>query len=71
MNQMLVDQFFELRQGHMAVDEYTNGFYRLARCVLELIPNKASRTWKFERGLRADIISKMSGIEWTNMKDPC
>lgn len=53
----------------MTVDEYANEFYRLARFALKLVPNEAYRAWKFKEGLRRDIRSRMSGREWTNVKE--
>lgn len=52
----------------MTVNEYSDKFQRLAHFALEIVPTEASRAWKFERGLRHNIKSKMSGKEWTKMK---
>lgn len=46
-----------LKQGLMIVDK----FYRHDEFTRKPVPNEASMAWKFEKGLRGDIRSRMSG----------
>lgn len=60
-----------MKHERITVDEYMDEFYRLARFAPGLVPMEASRAWKFEKWLRPDIRDKMSGTEWTNLRDAC
>lgn len=51
------------------MDEYAAEFYKLAKFAPKLVPNEATRAWKFKTGLTGNFRSRKSRREWTNMKE--
>ncbi|KAA0036184.1 gag-protease polyprotein [Cucumis melo var. makuwa] len=49
------DEFLNLEQGYMTVEQYDAEFDMLSRFAPEMIATEAARADKFVRGLRLDI----------------
>lgn len=63
-----MDWFYNLKQEQMTMEECMDMFDRLAKYAPGVVPNEASRAWKFKQGLKPEIRDKMSGNKWTNLR---
>lgn len=59
MQEHIINEFMELKQGDMTVQEYTNKFEELPRFTLSLIANERVRASKFLRGLKPNICGRI------------
>jgi hypothetical protein len=60
MQEVKVQEFFDLVQGGMSMIEYAAKFLQLSRFGLYLIPTEEKKAKKFERGLNSHIRIMMS-----------
>jgi hypothetical protein len=60
MQEVKVQEFFDLVQGGMSMIEYVAKFLQLSRFGLYLIPTEEKKAKKFERGLNSHIRIMMS-----------
>ncbi|XP_057979122.1 uncharacterized protein LOC131165395 [Malania oleifera] len=50
-----MEEFMNLTQGSLTVQQYAAKFQELSRFAPFMIPDEAKKAWKFQRGLRSEI----------------
>ena len=60
-------QFINLKQGGMSIDEYTVEFTRFSRFALYMVAKDGNRDRRFEQGLNGEIKWYLASTTWTHM----
>ncbi|XP_057961589.1 uncharacterized protein LOC131168476 [Malania oleifera] len=55
MRNAKMEEFMNLTQGSLTVQQYAAKFQELSRFAPFVIPDEAKKAWKFQRGLRSEI----------------
>ncbi|XP_057975312.1 uncharacterized protein LOC131162725 [Malania oleifera] len=59
-----MEEFMNLTQQSLAVQQYDAKFQELSRFAPFLIPDEAKKAWKFQRGLRSDICKQTAILQF-------
>ncbi|XP_057953808.1 uncharacterized protein LOC131148089 [Malania oleifera] len=55
-----VEEFLNLTQGHLIVQQYAAQFVDLSRFAPYMVPDEFRKAWRFERGLRQEIFEQVT-----------
>ncbi|XP_057975324.1 uncharacterized protein LOC131162736 [Malania oleifera] len=56
-------KFLNLTRGQLTIQQYTARFVELSRFASYMVPDEFTKAWKFERGLRQDILKQVAVLQ--------